>query len=258
MTLSDPLPLFTIPLSILVAVLIPNVLILLTSAVNAAPSTFEKDGSLPPLTSANGDIAAHAPSAKQFYTALSQFWSVIFGAAQILLPSGFATVESQFIIYTEPDKKILSRKYSIWCYRVAIMIGTVTHLAYVALPILARFFPPLLDPTYRSQLQPSNVFIPPPVHFPPSTAKPLDSVADGVLGFMQWDLILGSAALLIWTTALRVQAQAAIGKGLWLYEWAAKVVRTIVLVVCCGPSAAAAEIMLRRDNLIFERNKKTR
>lgn len=85
---------------------------------------------------------------------------------------------------------------------------------------------------------------------PFTPVKHIPSISDAVLAFLQWDLLTGSLAVLVWAVTLRVQAQA---KGFWAYEWVKGSVKVAALVCVSGPVGAAAAILWERDELVLGR-----
>lgn len=229
LTSSNPLPLLTLPFSTILAFFVPNILM-----------------TLPP-----GHALSSNNSTKQFYTALSQFWPILLGVSQIILPIAISAATPGINALTEHDKKVKSLKYLRRCYAFTLIAATCSHLIAVGIPLVAYFSPGLFNPGYLSQLQLSNMFVP---RSPLPPVQGIVSVADGVLNFVQWDLLIGSLAVLVWAVTLRVKAQ---GRGLGAFEWLEGLVKVAALVCVSGPVGAAVTVVWERDELVFGRETET-
>ncbi len=185
---------------------------------------------------------------KQSYIGLVQFWPLLLAVSQFLLPIIISAGSSGVQALSERDKQIKSLRYLRRCYAFALFVASIAHLIAIGIPLLAHIFPAMFNPTYLPQLELSNMFIPisplPPV-------QPMTNIADSVMHFLQWDLLTGSAAVLVWTIALRVQAQE---RSFWAYEWVEGLVKVAGLTVVSGPIGAAVAIMWDRDELVFARD----
>lgn len=220
---SNPLPILTLPLSTILAFFLPNLLMALSP-----PHRFSPDN-----------------STKQLYVAICQFWPILMSASQIILPIAISATTPGINALSERDKKLKSLKYLRRSYIFAFASATLSHLVAVGIPLLAYFFPTLCSPIYLPQLQLSHVFV------PKSPLPPVESIstfADGVLTFMQWDLLIGSLAVLVWAVTLALQAQRT---RLWALEWLESLLKVAALVCVSGPVGAAVVIIWERDEMVF-------
>jgi Na+/H+-dicarboxylate symporter len=222
---SNPLPLSTLPLSTILAFFIPNFLMSLTP----------------------GHALCADNSTKQFYTALSQFWPIFLGGLQIILPIIISAAVPGIITLSEENKKVRSLRYLRRCYAFALISTTCSHLIAFGIPLLAYFAPGLFRAPYLSQLELSNMFV---LRSPLPPVQSITSIADGVLSFVQWDLLIGSVSVLVWATTLRVKAQ---GRGFDIFEWIEGFFKVLGLVCLSGPVGAAAAVVWERDEHIFAR-----
>ena len=185
---------------------------------------------------------------KQFYGAIVQIWPALLGASQLVLPILISAATSNAYALSEHDKKTKSLKYLRRCYAFALFTTTIAHFFAMGIPLLAYLFPALFSVAYLPQLELSNMFIPtsplPPI-------QPIASIEDGVLYFLQLDLVSGSVPVLVWAVALRAQAQE--GK-FWAYEWVEGLVKVAALTAVSGPVGAAVAVMWERDEVVFERD----
>lgn len=222
---SNPLPLSTLPLSTILAFFIPNFLMSLTP----------------------GHALCADNSTKQFYTAVSQFWPIILGGLQIILPIIISAAIPGINTLTEENKKVKSLRYLRRCYAFALISTTCSHLIAFGIPLLAYFAPGLFGAPYLSQLELSNMFV---LRSPLPPVQHIASIADGVLNFVQWDLLIGSVSVLVWAVTLRVKAQ---GRGFEGFEWIEGLVKVMALVCLSGPVGAAVAVVWERDEHVFAR-----
>lgn len=223
LTASNPLPLLTLPLSTVLAFLLPNLLMSLSP-----PHRFSPDN-----------------STKQLYVAISQFWPILISTSQIILPVAISATTPGINALSEHDKKVKSLKYLRRCYIFAFASATLSHIVAVSIPLLAYLFPTLYSPSYLSQLQLSNVFVP---KSPLPPIQRISTFADGVLTFLQWDSLIGSLAVLVWALTLGLQAQRT---RLWAFEWLESFMKVAALVCVSGPVGAAVVVIWERDEMVF-------
>ena len=80
-----------------------------------------------------------------------------------------------------------------------------------------------------------------------SGQPPVKILADGALWFLQWDIIVGVSAALLWALTLRTKVnheRATLGG----------VVKTASLTALLGPCGSAAVAIWGRDELVFGRS----
>ena len=221
----NPLALLTLPISVSLVLWLPKILMALP-----VPSRLSPDY-----------------SSKQFYTAFIPFWPLLLAASQFVLPIIVSAGTTGVQALSEHDKKNKSLKYLRRCYDFALLAACISHFIAVGIPLLAHIFPGLFNPAYLPQLQLSNIFVP-SSPFPP--IQPMTNMADGVLYFLHWELLIGSVPTLVWAVTLWVQAQE---KSLWAYEWVEGFVKVAALTAVSGPVGAAVAIIWGRDELVFAR-----
>ncbi len=66
--------------------------------------------------------------------------------------------------------------------------------------------------------------------------------------FVQWDLLIGSFAVLVWALALALQARRT---RLWAFEWLESFIKVVALVCVSGPVGAAVVVIWERDEMVF-------
>ncbi|KAF7504493.1 hypothetical protein GJ744_002173 [Endocarpon pusillum] len=220
---SNPLAILTLPLSTILAFFLPNLLMSLSP-----PHRFSPDN-----------------STKQLYVAICQFGPVLMSVSQFILPIAISATTPGINILSERDKKLKSLKYLRRSYIFAFASTTLSHCVAVGIPLLAYLFPKLFSPVYLPQLQLPNVFVP---KSPLPPVQPIPTFVDGVLAFTQWDLLIGSLAVLVWAVTLALQAQRT---RHWAFEWLESLLKVAALVCVSGPVGAAVVIIWERDEMVF-------
>ncbi|OQV00520.1 hypothetical protein CLAIMM_06003 [Cladophialophora immunda] len=136
---------------------------------------------------------------KQTWTGIQQGWSIWIGLTQSLLTILAFAIDQRASVLTENDKRLKSARYLRLAYAFAIISSAGSHLAALSLSTLAYLFPVLFSATYLPQLQPARIFVP-VVPFGQPQVKVL---ADGALWFLQWDIVVGVSASLLWGLTVR-------------------------------------------------------
>jgi hypothetical protein len=131
-----------------------------------------------------------------------------------------------------------------WVYMFGISCSALGHIATWSISLLAMLWPALFAPGIAELLHPSNVFL----NTSPFSGARAPNIAEGAKWFLQWDLLVGSAAMLLWAIALRVQAETA-RPTLWAYLSQFAFLSTVSMVI--GPSGAAVVALWARDELVF-------
>lgn len=206
-------------------------------------------------------MALPAPSVlsfetKQTWTAIQQGWPIWIGLIHFTLSSLAMIVDQRASILTEADKRTKTIKYLRRAYAFSIMSSTGSYLAGLSLTSLAYAFPVLFSSTYLPQLQPKQVYWP----VLPFGDHKVNTLADGALWFLQWDLIVGVLANVVWGLSLRAASKNA---KITVGSLVADTFKTVLITLILGPTATAAVALWGRDELVFrkgdsstEKNKK--
>jgi hypothetical protein len=184
---------------------------------------------------------------KQTWTGIQQGWSLWIGLTHFLLIKIALKMDPRADILTEADKKARSLKYLRLAYAFAIVSSAGSHLAAFSLSGLAYLFPVLFSAQYLPQLQPARIFVP----VVPFGGPQVKVLADGALWFLQWDIIVGVSAALIWGVTLRASGKK--GKPTTM-QTILDVIKTAVLTAMIGPCGTAAVAIWARDELAFARS----
>ncbi|KAL8825547.1 MAG: hypothetical protein Q9191_004344 [Dirinaria sp. TL-2023a] len=131
-------------------------------------------------------------------------------------------------------------------YVFAIVVAGVTRISMITLSLTSIIFPALFAPDYRGILHPSNVLI--PQSFLASTKMP--SIGAGAFQLLQYDEMVGSTALVLWSVALYTNTykQAANIDGSMISKMLLALVASWSLLGGCG---CAVCFTWARDEIIF-------
>ncbi|KAI1609798.1 hypothetical protein EDD36DRAFT_444876 [Exophiala viscosa] len=185
---------------------------------------------------------------KQTWTGIQQGWAIWIGLAQFALTVVALSLDQRASILTEADKRAKTIKYLRRAYAFAIMCSAGSHLAAWSLSLLAYAFPVLFSSTYLPQLQPTRIFVPEV----PFGSHKVSTLADGALPFLQWDIVVGVTATLLWGLTLRVAAKHEQTSPFQILAVAAKLG---IVAIALGPCAAAAVALWIRDELVFKKQR---
>lgn len=140
-------------------------------------------------------------------------------------------------------------------YLFAFAIGAMIHIATISISLASALSPAIFAPGYSALLRPSRVFAPVSLF----SRVQVSSIGEGGLGFLQWDELVGSMALLLWAAALhRNSLQVDFNWQRWVNLFG----KALGLTLVAGPCSAAVALVWERDELIFSqgatRDKKAR
>ena len=114
----------------------------------------------------------------------------------------------------------------------------------LALMWSSSFFPGLFAPEFVGVFNASNVFVPAAI----SPATKMPSIGAGALLLLQYDQLIGSASMALWSTVLFVNAYR---NGTTERSMALMIVGGIVMVALTGPLGYATACIWARDELII-------
>lgn len=120
-------------------------------------------------------------------------------------------------------------------------IGQISTMTLMA---TSKFFPGLFAPEFAGAFNPSNVFLPAAVT--PSTKMP--SIGAGALLLFQYDQLIGSTSMCLWSTTLSVNAyrNGAIKQGMALMFTGG-----VIMMALTGPLGFVTACIWARDEMIF-------
>ncbi len=129
-------------------------------------------------------------------------------------------------------------------YLFAFTFSSASHVATLTLSITSLLCPAVFASGYPSLFHPIQIFVP---LSPFSTAK-VSSIGEGSLSFLQYDLIIGSAASILWALVLNRNAHK---ETIGLEGWASLLAKTLGLTVFAGPGSAMVWLMWARDEHVL-------
>ncbi|CAF9922253.1 hypothetical protein IMSHALPRED_005637 [Imshaugia aleurites] len=120
-------------------------------------------------------------------------------------------------------------------------IGQASTMALMA---TSKFFPGLFAPEFVGVFNPSKVFL--PIATSPSTKMP--SIGAGALLLLQYDQLIGSTAMCLWSTILFVNTYR---NGVTNQSVVVMIVGGIIMMALTGPLGYATACIWARDELII-------
>lgn len=218
----NPLQLAVAPISILLAYGTPSVMMCLPAP---AKISFE---------------------AKQAWTGAQQLWPIWIAIVQVALSTIVSVFNPMVNVVTEDERKTKTLQYLRYAYAFALASSTAGHLTSWGLSIMSYAFPALFTSQYEAMMLPWVVFWP----AWPFGSLQANTLADGALWFLQWDVITGTSAVLLWAYTLRVGVE---GKPVAFWQWVVGLTFAAVVAVFVGPVGAAVSALWARDEIVFGR-----
>ena len=108
---------------------------------------------------------------------------------------------------------------------------------------MSKFFPGLFAPEFVGVFNPSNVFL--PAALSPSTTMP--SIGAGALLLFQYDHLIGSTSMALWSTVLFINAYK---ESTTRIDLASVIVGGVVMMALTGPLGYTTACIWARDELI--------
>lgn len=148
-----------------------------------------------------------------------------------------------------PDDRLKQRLSIRTCvrymYAIGFSVASTTHIASWAISVAAMCFPTLFNAEAAASLSPLNVFWGP---LPWSSSKS-ESLAIGAHWLLQWDQLVGTLAVLLWSVVLYRTTH--LSRGL-AFNACAMATKVLALCLLTGVAGAAVEIMWEREELLFQ------
>lgn len=128
-------------------------------------------------------------------------------------------------------------------YAIMLTAAVVTRISTWTILDSAVLFPSIFTPDVAHLLTPSAVLK--PVAATPLVKMP--SIVAGALQFLQYDEMVGAAAMMLWSSALYLNATEKGGLGGWI----SLVIKGMVIEALAGPQGFAVAAVWARDEIIF-------
>lgn len=223
---ANPVQIVLAPISVVIGYIVPSVVMCL-----AAPTTISFE-------------------TKETWTAIQQGWPLWIYISQHLLTFLVQVASEHDTGFEDEDIDLIRRRLRL-AYGFGILSSASGHLISWFLSILAYVFPIIFNSSFANTIQPFKIFLPEPP-FPPTKANTL---GDGALWFLQWDLLIGSTSALLWALTLRTTAKREEATVPQLLGYSL-IAGAIALVA--GPAGCAVIAIWSRDELVFKRNEAKR
>ncbi|KAL8689612.1 MAG: hypothetical protein Q9218_004754 [Villophora microphyllina] len=196
--------------------------------------------------------ALHAPSVvsherKQSYMAIWQFFPVWVGLLQQIIPYLRSLLVDDAAAGKLSRTSISSMRK---IYAILLTFAVFTRISTWTISISAALFPSIFSPETVGSLRPSAVFQPLSV----STSVKVPSIAVGSLQLLQYDEMVGAAAMVLWSTALYLNLTCKRSLG----DWVSLIAKGIAIEALAGPQGFAVAALWARDETFFaeENNEK--
>lgn len=190
-------------------------------------------------------VALPAPSImtyerKQMLIAIWQAFPAWVGILQQILPlvaNGFTNK----VAVADAKTHTLSKMRII--YLLMLALAVVVRVSAWTISISAVLFPSIFAPDVVQLLTPSAVFRP---RAATPTVK-MPSIAAASLQLLQYDEMVGAAAMVMWSAALYINTSERKGLG----DWLSLIVKGIGIEALAGPHGFAVAAVWARDEIIF-------
>lgn len=176
---------------------------------------------------------------KQWLMTFWQFFPVWVSMVQGVVP--YLLPKSREASGAQKSHMLKSMRVLYASLLTAAGIGQVSTTTIVA---MSKFFPGLFAPEYAGVFNPSRVFL--PVAISPSIKMP--SIGAGTLLLLQYDHLIGSMSMALWSTVLFVNTYR---NGAIKQRLALMVVGGVIMTALTGPLGYATACIWARDELII-------
>jgi hypothetical protein len=214
-SLTHPLRMFILPLSLVVGYLVPAILMGLSS---------------PKLVS--NDFRQMAIVSWNVFPILVSLIQTVLSSLCVVL--GLSTKDA-----SSPFDHLNAIRFANAC---ALIVSTTSHIAIVSLSAITVVFPFVFEPEYVKEFSPRAVMAPPIF----STA--VSSLGQGVRTFMLWDQIFAYGTMLI-LAGLQLHPVISVSMRTFRPIWTAVFVAFCALVA--GPGSACLALNWMQDELLF-------
>lgn len=182
---------------------------------------------------------------KMAWTAAQQGWPIWIYLAQKVLETLVSRYDPMVSMRTEKQKRGETLTYMRRAYFFALLTSAGAHLLFVGAGLTAWLLPNVLSSKLQVQLHPSDFFVP----VNPFSDEKATTLPNGALWFLQWDLIIGVLATMIWGLAIRLSATKQRGS---FTAWARALIKYGIIAGAVGPSGAAVIAVWGRDELALK------
>lgn len=179
---------------------------------------------------------------KQLFIALWQVFPIWIGILQQIIPS-----LRRYFLHIAPVGYEWTKKRTFGSmrttYGLMLTVAIVTRVSAWTISVSSILFPSIFAPEVINSLTPSAVFKPAGV----SASVKMPSIAAGSLQFLQYDEMVGGAAIVVWSVALYLNSV----KKKTMGDWVSLVVKSTGIAAVAGPQGLAVAAVWARDENIF-------
>lgn len=208
--------LHSIPYSIAVAFVVPAVLLALP-----APSVIDYD-------------------TKQLFMVIWQAFPLMVGILQSVVPNVRSRLNDQVVV---EESKAHTIEHMRVVYALMLVVAWMTRISTWTISLSAVLFPGIFAYGVDTLLKPSSVFL--PAAFTSSVKMP--SIAAGAFQLLQYDDIIGAAAMVLWSATLYIVAMERKNPA----GWVSLLIKSVLIEALAGPLAFATAAVWARDEMIF-------
>jgi len=181
---------------------------------------------------------------QQLWIVIWQFFPILVSVAQILLSHTFyfVNVHGQD---GSPEKRVNVQAHLALkkVYDFATAVASVAHVITLMIAFTNQFFPSVFPPAYHGLFHASKILLP-----RLSGRRPIYSIAEGAMMFMQWDETISLLAMLLWSLCLLFAVVPVENKSNGL-KFAGGALAKIILI---GPAATIVNIVRSSDLVALE------
>ncbi|CAO1597056.1 hypothetical protein XANCAGTX0491_000885 [Xanthoria calcicola] len=190
-------------------------------------------------------LALPAPSVigydtKQLFMVIWQAFPLMVGILQSIVPNVRSRLNDQVVVEESKEHTIEHMRV---VYAIMLVVAWMTRISTWTISLSAVFFPGIFAYWVDSLLKPSSVFL--PAAFTSSVKMP--SIAAGAFQLLQYDDIIGAAAMVLWSATLYIVAMERKNPA----GWVSLLIKGVLIEALAGPLAFATAAVWARDEMIF-------
>ena len=143
-----------------------------------------------------------------------------------------------------PSNRIEEKMALHKAYVFAFGMASATNIIAVGTIITRKLFPSLFSSAALDSFSFQKVFVPPAFY----CNAPMESMADGIQNFLQYDQYIGSTAAIVWAVVLHIKSRRVpftVSHLLWLSGM------VFGISLMGGPAAAVVSLMWNRDERVL-------
>ena len=129
-------------------------------------------------------------------------------------------------------------------YGSAFMMALIPHWTVCVISFAAWLCPSIFNEKKVDSLWPANILVP----TLPLTQRKARDMAQGFLWLIQWDYLLGTLGMIVWTLVLHSNAREVYGMD---DSWSCMLLRLLAYTFVGGPAALPVMILWERDEWVF-------